>query len=225
MRLLHWLSIIFNFGLNPLLARYEYTSSNSSCRELSVWFLNACTKMDNQCSRRIQKYITSQGTNIKLLIPDDHGVNAAERAIQTWKNYYVADLSTTDPNYPLQLWCQFIPQAQDTLNMLWNARVKPKLSLYAVLEGQFKFNKTPLAPVGTKALVFLDQKHQKTFNTHAVDAFYVVPAMKHYRNYRFFIPETGGHGVNTAEQAIYTTLFRSKKYSGGSYFLDRKSVV
>ena len=72
--------------------------------------------------------------------------------------------------------------------MLRHARVDPKLSSYAVLEGQFNFNKTPLAPVGTKALVFFDQKHRKTFNTHAVDVFYVGPAMKHYRNYRFLFP-------------------------------------
>ena len=154
--------------------------------------------MDNQCSRRIQKYITSQGTNIQLVNPDDHWVNAAERAIKTWTNHYVAGLSTTDPNCLLQLWCQFIPQAQDTLNILRRAWVNPKLSSYAVLEGKLNFNKTPLAPVGTKALVFLDQKHQKTSNTHAVDALYVGPAMKHYRNYLFFIPETGGYRTSNS---------------------------
>ena len=123
---------------------------------------------------------------------------ASERAIQTWKNHYVAGLSTTNPNCPLQLWYQFIPQAKDTLNMLRRERVNPKLSSYAVLEGQFNFNKTPLAPVGTKALVFLDQKHQKSFKTHAVDVFYVGPDMKHYRNYRFFIPETGGYQTSNS---------------------------
>ena len=135
----------------------------------------------------------SQGTNIQLVNPDDHRVNAAERAIQTWKNHYLVGFSSTDPNCPLQLWRQFIAQAQDTLNMLRRSRVNPKLSSYAVLEGQFNFNKTPLAAVDTKALVFLDQKHRKTFNTHAFDAFYVGLAMKHYRNYQFFIPETGGY--------------------------------
>ena len=82
--------------------------------------------------------------------------------------------------------------------MLRRAGVNPKLSSYAVLEGPFNFNKTPLAPVGTKVLVVLEQKHRKTFNTHAVDAFYVGPAMKHYRNYRFFIPETGGYQTSNS---------------------------
>ena len=38
----------------------------------------------------------------------------------------------------------------------------------------------------------------KTFNTHAVDAFYVGPAMKHYRNYPFFIPNTGGYRTSNS---------------------------
>ena len=89
---------------------YSYLSSKRFKPKLNI--------IDNQCSKRIQNYITSQGTDIQLVNPDNHRVNAAERAIQTWKNHYVAGLSTTDPNCPFQLWCQFIAQAQDTLNML-----------------------------------------------------------------------------------------------------------
>eukprot|EP00804_Cyclotella_cryptica_P027665 CCRYP_010275-RA/>CCRYP_010275-RA protein AED:0.43 eAED:0.43 QI:0/0/0/1/0/0/4/0/331 len=66
--------------------------------------------------------------------------------------------------------------------------------------GQFEFNKTPLAPVGTKALVFLDPKKRTSWNTHAVDVWYVGPAKKHYRNFKFYIPETRGYKiVNTAK--------------------------
>jgi hypothetical protein len=54
---------------------------------------------------------------------------------------------------------------QDTLNLLRKLRKNPRLSAYAILNGQFDFNGTPLAPVGTKALVFLDPKHRKTFQT------------------------------------------------------------
>jgi hypothetical protein len=35
--LLHWLSMTFNFGLNPLLAKYSYTLSNASFRDALVW--------------------------------------------------------------------------------------------------------------------------------------------------------------------------------------------
>jgi hypothetical protein len=136
--------------------------------------------MDNQCSKTIQKFIESNQAKIQLVNPDDHRVNAAERAIQTWKNHWIAGLGTLDPNCPIQLWCQFIEQGQDTLNMLRTSRTNPKLSAYAILEGQFDYDRTPLAPVGTKALVFLDPKKRTTWQSHAVDVWYVGPAKKHY---------------------------------------------
>jgi hypothetical protein len=154
--------------------------------------------MDNACSRAVQKYIKSTKADIQLVNPDDHRVNACERAIQTWKNHWIAGLSTLDPTCPLQLWCQFIEQGQDTLNMLRKARVNPKLSAYAILEGQFDFNKTPLAPVGTKSLVFLDPKHRRSFQTKAMDAYYCGPVKMHYRNYRFYIPETRNYRTSNS---------------------------
>eukprot|EP00804_Cyclotella_cryptica_P014577 CCRYP_004839-RA/>CCRYP_004839-RA protein AED:0.43 eAED:0.43 QI:0/-1/0/1/-1/0/1/0/154 len=84
--------------------------------------------------------------------------------------------------------------------MLRTSRINDKLSAYAILEGQFEFDKTLLAPVGTKALVFLDPKKRTSWNTHAVDAWYVGPAKKHHRNFKFYIPETRGYVIaNTAK--------------------------
>ena len=171
---------------------YEYLTTRGFKPRLNV--------MDNQCSKTIQKFIESSKAKIQLVNPDDHRVNAAERAIQTWKNHWLAGMGTLDPNCPIQLWCQFIEQGQDTLNMLRTSRVNPCLSAYAILDGQFEFDRTPLAPVGTKALVFLDPKKRTTWQSHAIDAWYVGPAKKHYRCYKFFIPETKGYRIaNTAK--------------------------
>ena len=171
---------------------YEYLTTRGFKPRLNV--------MDNQCSKTIQKFIDSSKAKIQLVNPDDHRVNAAERAIQTWKNHWLAGMGTLDPNCPIQLWCQFIEQGQDTLNMLRTSRVNPRLSAYAILDGQFEFDRTPLAPVGTKALVFLDPKKRTTWQSHAIDAWYVGPAKKHYRCYKFFIPETKGYRIaNTAK--------------------------
>jgi hypothetical protein len=74
--------------------------------------------------------------------------------------------------------------------------VNPKLSAYAVLDGQFNFDKTPLAPVGTRALILLDPNSRKTWQNHALDAWYVGPAKNHYHNYRFFIPSTKGYHIS-----------------------------
>jgi hypothetical protein len=108
-----------------------------------------------------------------LVEPDNHRVNAAERAIQTFKNHFIAGLATVDKNFPLQLWDELIPQCQDTLNMLRTSRVNKHLSAYAVLEGPFNFDKTPIAPPGTKAIIYNDPKTRTSWEPHGDDAFYV----------------------------------------------------
>jgi len=115
---------------------YEYLTKRGFQPKLNV--------MDNQCSKTIQTFIKKNGAKIQLVNPDDHRVNAAERAIQTWKNHWLSGLGTLDPNCPLQLWCQFIEQGQDTLNMRIISRINNRLSAYAILDGQFEFDKTPL---------------------------------------------------------------------------------
>ena len=52
----------------------------------------------------------------------------------------------------MHLWCCLVPQATLTLNMLRVSRRHPQISAYTVLEGVFDFNKTPLAPPGTKVV-------------------------------------------------------------------------
>eukprot|EP00804_Cyclotella_cryptica_P013964 CCRYP_002495-RA/>CCRYP_002495-RA protein AED:0.17 eAED:0.08 QI:0/0/0/1/1/1/3/0/1003 len=167
---------------------YEYLTDRGFQPKLNA--------MDNQCSKAVEKYIRSTKADIQLVNPDDHRVNAAERAIQTWKEHWLSGMGTLDPTCPIQLWCQFIEQGQDTLNLLRVSRVNPKLSAYAVLDGQFNFDKTPLAPVGTRALILLDPNSRKTWQSHALDAWYVGPAKNHYRNYRFFIPTTKGYRIS-----------------------------
>eukprot|EP00804_Cyclotella_cryptica_P022237 CCRYP_017934-RA/>CCRYP_017934-RA protein AED:0.24 eAED:0.19 QI:0/0/0/1/1/1/2/0/738 len=167
---------------------YEYLTERGFQPKLNV--------MDNQCSKAVEKYIKSTKADIQLVNPDDHRVNAAERTIQTWKEHWLSGMGTLDPTCPIQLWCQFIEQGQDTLNMLRVSRVNPKLSAYAILDGQFNFDKTPLAPVGTRAPILLDPSARKTWQNHALDAWYVGPAKNHYRNYRFFIPSTKGYRIS-----------------------------
>jgi hypothetical protein len=136
---------------------YEYLTDRGFQPKLNA--------MDNQCSKAIKKYIHSTKAGIQLVNPDDHQVNAAEQAIQTWKEHWLAGMGTLDPNCPIQLWCQFIEQGQDTLNILHVLRVNAKLSAYAVLDRQFNFDKAPLAPVGTRALILLDPNTCKTWQT------------------------------------------------------------
>ena len=146
--------------------------------------------MDNECSKAVLEFIESTNAKIQFVPPDIHRVNAAERAIRTFKEHFIAGLCTVDKMFPLQLWDELLEQAQDSLNLLRTARVNPKLSAYAILEGQFNFNKTPLAPPGTQALVYTAPNKRESWEPHAKDGWYVGPAKLHYRCYRFYMPET-----------------------------------
>ena len=160
--------------------------------------------MDNECSKAVQEYITSEEIAIQLVEPKDHRVNAAERAIQTFKHHFVAGLATVDIDFPIQLWDEFLLQAQMTLNFMRTSRLDPNKTSYEELEGAFDFNKTPLAPLGTKALLLEDPDARASWAPHGTDAFYVGPAMRHYRCKRFFVPETRGFRVSGSYK-IYPT--------------------
>ena len=140
---------------------YEYLISVNQKPTLNV--------MDNEASKAVTNYIKSQNVDWQLVEPDNHRVNAAERAIQTFTNYFLAGLATVNKAFPLQLWCYLLVQAKMTLNMLRTSRSDPSKSAYEVLEGKFDYNKTPLAPPGTKALIYEAAARRAAWALHAVD--------------------------------------------------------
>ena len=107
----------------------------------------------------------------------------------------------------MQLWCKLLQQAEISINLLRSSR-KKKLSAYALLKGEFNFNKTPLAPPGTKALVFSEPDTRTSWKTHAKDAWYVGPALNHYQCFRFWMPKTKAFQIAKTEKLFptYTSI-------------------
>jgi len=48
--------------------------------------------MDNQATKRIKKFLTENDCKLQVVEPHNHRVNAAERAIQTFKAAFIAAL-------------------------------------------------------------------------------------------------------------------------------------
>ncbi len=59
--------------------------------------------MDNQATKHIKALLTEQQCKLQLIEPYNHRMNAVERAIQTFKDAFIAALATTDSDFPLQL--------------------------------------------------------------------------------------------------------------------------
>jgi hypothetical protein len=65
--------------------------------------------MDNQATKYIKQFLTKIGCNLQVVKLHNHRVNAAEQAIQTFQDAFIAALATTDSDFPLQLWDKLAP--------------------------------------------------------------------------------------------------------------------
>jgi hypothetical protein len=92
--------------------------------------------LDNECSENFKKCIRKNNMTHELVPPDCHRRNMAERAIQTFKNHFVAILSGVDDRFPLSLWCYLVRPAGLTVNLLRQNNVAPKILAYAHVHGQ-----------------------------------------------------------------------------------------
>jgi hypothetical protein len=75
-------------------------------------------KTQQQSSCWSQTIHVQQIGHLPARSPDLHRCNAAERAIQTFKNHFIAGLSSTDKHLPMHLWDRLLLQATTPLNLL-----------------------------------------------------------------------------------------------------------
>ena len=127
-----------NRGANYIFVLYDYDSNailvrpprNRSAHEIHRVFTSVHTylvtrglhprlhTLDNEASTILKEFLTAENVEHQLVPPHIHQRNSAERAIQTFKNHFIAGLASTDPNFPLSNWCRLLPQAELTLNLL-----------------------------------------------------------------------------------------------------------
>jgi hypothetical protein len=163
-------------------------------------------RLYNEASLALRNYLTKQGIDYQRAPPHVHRRNNAERAIQTFKNHFIAGLCSVDPNFPLKLWYKLLPQAEITLNLLRKSRINPRMSAYAQLNDHFDFNRTPLAPPGTRIIAHDKPDQQASWGPHGVDGYYVGPVLDHCRCYQVHITKTKGTRI------VDTVEFSRQKY-------------
>ena len=71
---------------------YDYLKSRNCKPKLDIMY--------NESSIYVKRYITNANVNYKLVESNNHRVNSAERAIRTFKNYFVAGLLSVHPKFP-----------------------------------------------------------------------------------------------------------------------------
>jgi Reverse transcriptase (RNA-dependent DNA polymerase) len=162
-------------------------------------------RLDNECTEALKDYFREEKIDFQLVPPGVHRRNAAERAIRTFKNHFIAGLCSTDPNFPIHLWDRLLPQAVISLNLLRTSRINPKHSAWSQFNGPFDFNRTPIAPPGIRVLVHEKPSKRTTWSPHALDGWYVGPAIDSYRCYNVWLWDT------RAERICDTLTWRPHK--------------
>jgi hypothetical protein len=125
--------------------------------------------------------MTAQKIDYQLTTVGQYRRSKVKRAIQTFKNHFIAGLCSVYPTFPLHLRDKLLQQCEITLNLLRPSRINPKLSAYAPVYGVFDYNRTPLAPPGIKILAYIRPNKCKSWAPHTAEGYYIEPTMTHYR--------------------------------------------
>ena len=197
--------VMYHYEANAIMAtpiagldnRSIFTAYKKNFKELTAkGFKPKLNVMDNQATKQINFFLTEEECKLQLVEPHNHRVNAAERAIQTFKDAFISALATTDRDFPLQLWDKITPQVITTLNMMRASCIDPTKSAHEILYGPYDWNRYPLAPLGCKAMVYEDGDTRGSWASRGVDGWYLGPSLDHYRCDIYYIPETRGYRVS-----------------------------
>ena len=137
--------------------------------------------LDNKCPALVKQFVMKEKVSYQLVPPNLHRNNAAEKAIVTFKDHFVAILCSCDPYFPMHLWCCLVTQATTTLNLLRKSNINPRLSAESQLNGAFDYNATLLVPPGCKVVIYENPETRKTWAPHGFDGWYIGSAPEHYR--------------------------------------------
>jgi hypothetical protein len=151
--------------------------------------------LDNEASAALKNFFTVNDIVYQLVPPHCHLRNAAQRAIRTFKEHFVAGLSSVDPSFPMYLWDRLLPQAEITLNLLRTSRLHPQLSAALHYHGIVDYSKTDFAPPGCKIIAHEKPVKRRAWAPHGQHGYSLGPAIHHYRCQNVYISTTASERI------------------------------
>ena len=174
--------------------------------------------LDNECSRELKRAIKNNEMKIQLVPPHDHRRNAAEKAVQIFKDHFVAVLCGTDSTFPMQLWCHLVPHAEMQLNFLRKSATTPTISAFAHLYGNHNYGAHPFGILGSKVEIHQMPRQRKTWESHTKTGYYLGPAWGHYRCHMVWV-------IDTKSTRIGQTVFFRHKYITAPQFTASDALI
>ena len=91
--------------------------------------------MYKEASTAINLTMTIMNIKYQLVTIINHRANNSHRAIQTFKNHFIAGLCSVDKYFHFQLWYRLLKQAAISLNLHSKSRTLPHISAYTHIFG------------------------------------------------------------------------------------------
>ena len=158
---------------------------------------------DNETSASVRAFFSSPNINcsVQFVPANNHRANPAERHIRTAKNHIISTLASVHVTFPLDLWDRLIPLIELTLNHLQPSQSDDSVSAYHGLYGKpCDFRAHPINPAGQLCYTHVAPLVRKSWDRHSLRAFYIGPALAHYRCHHVYV-------ASTSAMRISDTLF------------------
>lgn len=148
-------------------------------------------RVDNELSNALADSIQRRfNLTIERAPPQNHRTLRAERAIQTWKNHFIATLCTAPDHFPLTEHDRLLPYSLLTLNLMRESHTRPGISAWEHIHGPLNWPGCIFAPPGLAVLAYQPKDLRGTWGPHGQAGFFLGPQLASYRTHRVFIPST-----------------------------------
>ena len=107
---------------------------------------------DNEALIIHRDVVEASGSKCKMVPRNVRRINRAERSMHMLKEYFLRVLTVVEKNFTMSIWDHLIPQVVIGLNLSRQINFHPQLSLWALYNGQFDFNASPMGPQECRVL-------------------------------------------------------------------------
>ena len=102
------------------------------------------------------------GVDFQLIPRNIHRINAAKRAVRTFKAHFLAVLSEVTSDFPQFLWDLLLVQTGMTLNFLCQSTFNRMTLAWEYFAVPFQYDATPLGPLGMNGII-----HKRASQCHS----------------------------------------------------------
>ena len=123
----NYIMVAYQYNYNTIHAEHLKTISsldlNTDYQELHSLLTNRGLKphpqiLENEFPNVLKHFMRKVNEKFQLVLPHTHRRDSAEQTVCTFKEHFIAGIYNTHKIFPLHIWCQLLPHASLTLNLL-----------------------------------------------------------------------------------------------------------